>query len=302
MVRGIGIGKVECVWPLGADLGESPLWSPAEEAVYFIDINAPAIHRLAASEQRASWPMPEAVAALALRRGGGLIAAFRDGVFAIDIASGRRTLIADPEPGMSGNRLNDGRCDSAGRFWVGSMDEAEKSSTGALHRIDADGSTHLMDAGYIVANGPAFSPDGGTLYESDTMTRTIHAFDVDAAGNLGRKREFARFGDGDGCPDGLTVDAEGGVWAGGWNGWALTRFTPDGEQSAPVRLPTANVTASAFGGRDLKRLYITTARNGLSAAECLAQPLAGGLFAVDVDVPGMLTTDFAMEIELASGR
>jgi len=290
-MREIVSGEVECVWALGAELGESPIWAPAENALYFLDIEAPAIHRFTVSGERSTWPMPGKIGALALRRGGGLIGAFPDGVFALDL-DGPRTLLVDPEPGRSHNRLNDGRCDGAGRFWVGSMDDDEKCTTGALHRIDADRNVHLMDDGYIAANGPAFSPDGRTLYESDTFERVIYAFDVDADGDVANRRVFARFDDGDGRPDGLTVDADGGVWAAGWDGWALTRFWPSGKRDTNVQLPAARVTACAFGGRDLDCLYITTARTGLSAAALAAQPLAGGLFAVDVGMRGVTPYEY----------
>ena len=286
-VREVACGRSDCVWAVAATLGESPLWLPGEDALYFLDIEAPAIHRLGASGEHASWTMPAKVGAIGQRLSGGLIAAFEDGVFAVDLSTGVRSLLADPESEIPGNRLNDGRCDAAGRFWFGSMDGDEKRPSGALYRLGGDHGVCSMDTGYVVANGPAFSPDGTILYESDTVRRIIYAFDVDTNGKLADKREFARFGDGEGRPDGLTVDEEGGVWAGGWQGWALTRFAPDGARTMKVRLPTANVTASAFGGRNLDCLYITTARKGLSSAELVAQPLAGGLFAVDVGVRGM---------------
>ena len=292
-MREIVSGEVECVWALGAELGESPLWAPSENALYFLDIEAPAIHRFSASGERSTWPMPGKVAALALRRGGGLIGAFPDGVFALDLdLDDPRTLLVDPEPDRSHNRLNDGRCDAAGRFWVGSMDDDEKRATGALHRIDGDRKVQLMDDGYIASNGPAFSPDGRTLYVSDTFEHLIYAFDVDANGDVANRRVFARFADADGRPDGLTVDADGGVWAAGWDGGALTRFSPNGKRETIVQLPAARVTACAFGGRDLDCLYITTARTGLSAADLAAQPLAGGLFAVDVGMRGLAPYEY----------
>ena len=292
-MREIEASRVECVWPVKAELGESPLWSPAENALYFLDIEAPAIHRLAASGERSTWRMPKKVAALALRENGGFIAAFSDGVFALDLDSGRRCLLAEPEPDRPNNRLNDGRCDAAGRFWVGSMDEDEERSTGALYRLDTDHSLQKVDDGYIVANGPAFSPDGRILYESDTFQSVIYAFDVDDGGNVANRRVFARFETGDGRPDGLTVDSEGGVWAAVSGGWSMTRFTPDGRRDAVVRLPTSQVTASSFGGAKLDQLYITTARSDLSADEIASQPLAGSLFAVDVGFRGLAPHAYA---------
>jgi sugar lactone lactonase YvrE len=144
-----------------------------------------------------------------------------------------------------------------------------------------------VDDGYCITNGPAVSPEGRTLYHVDTLQRVIYAFDLTDTGKLDGKRVFTTIEPGSGYPDGLSVDAEGAVWIALYGGWGLRRYSPRGELIGAVRLPCENVTKAAFGGADRRTLYITTARQGLSAAELAAQPLAGGLFALRVDAPGL---------------
>ena len=142
------------------------------------------------------------------------------------------------------------------------------------------------DGPYICTNGPAFSPDFRTLYHTDTVGREIHAFDLAADGTPSRKRRFIRFGDDDGYPDGMTVDAEGHLWVCHWGGWRLTRFTPEGRAERTIRLPVAQVTSCAFGGPELRTLFVTTAAIGLAPEDLARQPLAGGLFAVRPGLSG----------------
>ena len=201
--------------------------------------------------------------------------------------------ITDPEGDRPGNRFNDGKCDGSGRLWAGTMDDAIEQPTGALYRLDRDLSVHRMDDGYVVTNGPAWSPDGRIMYHNDTTARTVFAFDCDpVTGEIAGKREFLRLPDTDGYPDGLTVDSEGGVWLAHWDGWRVTRFTAAGAVDRVVRVPAAQVTSCTFGGADLRTLYVTTASTGLDGAQRAEQPLAGGLFAVELDLAGLPTNRF----------
>jgi sugar lactone lactonase YvrE len=172
-----------------------------------------------------------------------------------------------------------------GRLWFGSMHDPETDATGALYRLERDGTLRPHDTGYVITNGPAFSPDGRTVYHTDTLERLIYAFDLDEEGRLSGKRVFARVERG--YPDGPAVDSEGCVWSGLFGGWGLNRYAPDGTLMEHVPLPVANVTKPAFGGADLRTVYVTTAWKGLSAAEREAQPLAGGLFAFRAEVAGL---------------
>jgi xylono-1,5-lactonase len=277
---------VECVWPVGAILGEGPVWSASEGAVWFVDIKAPAIHRFhPASGERRTWPAPARVGFVAPTRDGQWIAGLKTGLHRFSPETGNFTLLHVVEPHAPNNRLNDSFVDSEGFLWFGSMDDNEEEPSGALYQLGAEGCIR-RDPGYVVTNGPAESPDGRILYHTDTLAGIIYAFDRARTGALTRKRVFARFEPG-AYPDGPIVDSEGCVWSGVFGGWGLKRFSPHGEVLAEIRLPCSAVTKAAFGGDDLRTLYITTAHVALNAEERKAQPLAGGLFRARVDVPGL---------------
>ena len=251
----LGETEMRCVWPAEALLGEGPVWIAEEDALFWVDVKAPAVHRYdATSEEKTSWPMPEEIGCIAPREQGGFVAAFRSGFALLDLGSGVITPFGGPEAEFPGNRFNDGKCDARGRFWASSMDDGEADATGVLYRLDPSGSWQAMDDGYIVANGPAFSPDGATLYHTDTSQRTIYAFNLSADGALSGKRPFIRIGDGEGY---------------------------------------AQVTSCAFGGGDLTTLFVTTAAIHLDRAAREAQPLAGGLFEIPTDIRGLAPNRFA---------
>jgi sugar lactone lactonase YvrE len=283
-----GPAPARCLWEAGAVLGEGPLWLAEEGALYWLDIKAPAVHRVVpATGARQSWPMPERIGFLCPRRGGGFIGGLKSGLALIDLDGGRIEPFGGPETDLPDNRLNDGKADAAGRLWFGSMDDNEVAPTGRLYRLDADRSWRELDDGYVVTNGPAFSPDGGRLYHTDTFARTIHAFDLSPDGELDNKRPFVTIPAEAGYPDGMTVDAEGHLWVAHWGGWRLSRYRPDGSLERILPLPVSQVTSCAFGGSDLETLYITTAAIGLGEAALRDQPLAGGLFEVPVGIKGL---------------
>ncbi len=191
------------------------------------------------------------------------------------------------EPAELGNRLNDGFVDRDGRLWFGSMHDGETDVSGALYRLDSGPSVSRWDEGYRVTNGPATSPDGRVLYHVDTLQRTIWAFDVDEKGDVSGKRLFTRIERPGAYPDGLAVDVEGGVWVALFGGWGVERYDPAGRLVARIEMPCANVTKPAFGGPELKTLYLTTAWMGLSGQARSEQPSAGGLFRLAVDLAGL---------------
>jgi D-xylonolactonase len=273
------------VWPLAAMLGEGPLWW--QDAVWFTDIKENRIHRFdpAAAAHR-SWDAPAPVGFLAPLENGHFIAGAKTGLFDFDPQAGVFTLMRTVEPGLPGNRLNDGAVDPRGRLWFGSMDDCEAAPTGKLYRLDRSGLA-TVDTGYVITNGPAFSPDGDILYHTDTLQKIIYAFDTGADGALLHKRAFARIEAGAGYPDGPAVDSEGCVWTGLFGGWGVRRYSPAGVLLERVAFPVANVTKIAFGGPGLTTVYATTARKGLDAAALAAQPLAGALFSFETAVPGL---------------
>ena len=286
---------IACVAPAPCLLGEGPVWDEAG-FLWWVDIKAPALHRYRSEggEVR-SWPMPEPVGSLALRRRGGLILALQSGFAFFDPDSGDLQRLFDPEPGSPQNRLNDGKCDPLGRFWAGSMHDPEQDPSGGLFRLDADLGLERFDMGFVVTNGPAWSGDGQTFYFNDSAERCIFAFDFDMrAGRLGRRRLFARVPPEAGHPDGQCIDAEDHLWTAHWNGARVTRYRPDGEVDRVIDLPVPLVTSCCFGGPDLDILYVTTARIGLKAAALEAAPLSGGLFAVSgLGVQGRPSPKFA---------
>lgn len=277
-----------CLWEVGATLGEGVLWDAARRQVWFVDIKGRRIHRCNEDGgERASWEAPSQIGFLAPVAGGGMVCGLEDGLYRFVATDGAFLSLAPVEADLLGNRFNDGHVDAAGRLWFGSMDNAERAPTGVLYRFDGAGhAPRPMDAGYIITNGPALSPDGRTLYHTDTLARRIVAFDLAPDGSLARRRTFIEHA-GTGHPDGMAVDADGHLWVAVFGGWRIDRYDPQGRKVDEVRFPCANVTKPAFGGADLRTVYATTARKGLDQAELTRQPLAGALFSFRVDAPGL---------------
>lgn len=276
------------VLTVGATLGEGPVWVERDRALWFVDILAQRVHRLdPASGAHREWAAPEPVGWVLPAEDGAFLAGLKSGVHRFDPASGAFTLLAEIEVDLPRNRLNDATVDAAGRVWFGTMDEDQRVDSGRLYRWDRGRAADSGVPPCPITNGPALSPDGTTLYHTDTLGGVIHAVPLGPDGQLGSPRVFATIDPADGLPDGSTMDAAGHVWIGLWNGWRARRYAPDGTISAEVTLPVANVTKVAFGGPDLATAYVTTATVGLDDAARAGQPLAGDLFAFDVDVPGL---------------
>ena len=284
-----------CVLDARASLGECPVWSAVEQVLYWVDINEPALHRFDPRTGRDhAMPMPSAIGAYALRAHGGFVVALRDGIHLAD-ADGRLTRkVADAPYDPHHHRFNDGRCDARGRFIVGTMNEQRDAASGALYRLEADGTLHRLVDGITISNGLAFSPDGRTMYHADTPARVVRAYAYDATtGRLGPPRVFAQWTGEDDRPDGAAVDSTGQYWVAFYRGGKVMQLSPRGELVREHPLPALCPTMPAFAGPDLRTLYVTSARQQREAEELARLPLSGGLFAMQVDVPGLPEPLFA---------
>ena len=284
---------VTCIADVHAVLGEGPVWVEREAALYWVDIKGWKIFRIDEAGERREWTTPFRVGSLVPRASGGFIAGTDEGIAEIDLEAGRFTILHHPEAHLPDNRFNDGKVDRSGRFWAGTMDDTEQQATGTLYRVAPDLTASAIDGGYKITNGPAFSLSGDIMYSTDTARQVTYAFDLDAHGNATNRRTFAAFGKGDGNPDGMTVDAEGCLWIAVWGGWCLRRYSPVGECIGTLELPVGQPTSCAFGGANLDRLYITSARIGIGDQDLAKQPQAGGLFVCSPGVRGVTELPFA---------
>lgn len=283
-------------------VGEGPFWDDAEATLWWVDIPGKAVHRWhPASGARKSWPTHDFPSAVVLRRHGGALVALRDGIYALDLASGRLSLFCELEPDRPENRTNEAKCDPAGNFWVGTMqnnlhpDGSPKdmtASTGALYRISPDGAVTRMLDGIGLSNTLAWTADGRTLLFADTLTGIITAYPLDAAG---RPTQGCRFTSAmpPGYCDGSAIDSEGALWNCRFAAGRVIKFKQDGSIAAEIPLPVTNPTSCCFGDADLRTLYVTSARFGLSEEQLARNPQEGAVLRLRVDVPGTPSVRFA---------
>ena len=289
----MSIDGLRVLYDTPMQVGECPLWHPDQAALYWIDIAGRAIHRHDPfNNAHRSWTLPSEPGCIARSTNGNLIVAMRSGVALLDTADGSLTPVADAPYDTTKMRFNDGRCDAAGRFWAGTLYEPRDQALGSLFRIERG---TLMDAGnpVTVSNGLAFSTDYQTLYHADTTAHRISAYDFDlATAQISNGRVFKQFSKDKsqnygGRPDGATVDSENAYWCAMYEGGRILRLSPSGEILLDIPLPVRCPTMIAFGGDDLRTLYITSARHNRPAAELAHHPLSGCVFAMRVDVAGL---------------
>jgi sugar lactone lactonase YvrE len=279
-------------------LGECPLWHPGENALYWIDIAGLAVHSFEPEREiHRCWSLPSEPGCIALCASGGLIVAMRSGLALLDTERGALTALANAPYDTSKMRFNDGRCDAAGRLWVGTLYEPRDQPLGVLFCVERGA---IRDSGKraTVSNGVAFSADNRTLYHADTTAHTITAYDFDLASGLtGNSRVFQQFPTDKshnygGRPDGAAVDSEDAYWCAMYEGGRILRFSRSGELLREIKLPLRCPTMVAFGGIDLRTLYITSARRGRSDEELALYPHSGCVLAIAVDVPGRAETPY----------
>jgi sugar lactone lactonase YvrE len=280
---------VDCIVDAKAEIAESPVWCAREQALYWVDITGPRLNRYdPATGKNLTWTMPAPIGSFALRAKGGFLLALKTGLHFFDPGRGPPELLVDPEPHLPDNRLNEGKCDRAGAFWVGSMkDPIEPArSTAAFYRLAPDRRLEKRITGVITSNGLGFSPDNRILYHSDShrSVRTVFAYDHDPAdGTLSNRRVFIDTHGLDGRPDGCAIDAEGCYWMAAIDSGSFKRFTPGGKLDLTVKLPVKWPTMPAFGGSGYDTLYFTSLRR--ASQDVSDQPQAGGVFVTRI--PGV---------------
>jgi sugar lactone lactonase YvrE len=274
-------------------VGECPLWHPAERNIYWVDIPSYKVHRVhPLTGEHRDWLMPTEPAALAMHPHGGLVVALREGFVHLDTASGDISLIAPAPYDTSVARFNDGRVDGAGRFWVGTIYEPRNAQAAAMYCLEKGSVSLKWEGGMTNSNGLAFSPDGRAMYHADTTSHRIDRYNFDVEhGTVSHPQRFQQFSTDKtsnygGRPDGAAVDSEGAYWCAMFEGGRLLRFSPEGELLREVALPLRCPTMVAFGGDDLRTLYITSASHGRSGQERDDLPLTGRVLSMRVDVAG----------------
>lgn len=285
----------EVVLDCKAELGEGPIWDPDVQSLYWVNIHANELHIYdPTSGKDRCIDCGQMVGTVVGRQSGGLMVALENGFASVDLETETIQHIVDPE-NNSEARFNDGKCDPAGRFWAGSLPLSEDVPEGSLYSLETDLSVQKRLSGITIANGIVWTSDQETMYYIDTPTMKIDAYDYDIqTGDLSNHRVAVTVPEEYGWPDGMAIDSEDKIWVGHWGGWQVTRFDPlTGETLQTIKLPTAQVTACAFGGPNLDQLYITTAKATLDDAALEKQPHAGNLFVTKVDVSGVPSHKFA---------
>jgi xylono-1,5-lactonase len=292
---------LRCIWPVSAHLGEGPVWVAEQQRLYFVDIFSSKLHALQfdrnfAQQQptRLSWDLPEPLCwlvpcASTLGQAQRFVAGFQGGIAHMSLEPLLRVEALQPVQGLAGDvRLNDAKLDTNGRIWAGSMHRHDYSkAVGRLHCFDKALQSTVMDTGYHICNGPCFSIDGRTMYHNDSYTGSTYTYSVSPDGCLGPRQLWRQFNVlTEGAPDGMTVDAKGCLWIAHWGAGRVCRYDPHAQLLQTIELPITQPSSCAFGGHDLSTLFITSAREGMSAEQLNVQPLAGGLFAVRCEIPG----------------
>jgi sugar lactone lactonase YvrE len=293
--RGQGSLEVEVVLSSQAELGEGPSWDSQRNELIWLDIMRQQVHRFDPSAGRDSYTEVDQPVGAIVRRVGNdqLIAAARDGFGLVEWGKREVEIICEVERDIGDNRMNDGKCDRAGRFWAGTMG-VDGNASGALYRLDRDRSVSKIISDVAISNGLAWSPDNRRMYYIDTPTRRLDVLDFDfEAGTVANRRALKEFPASWGTPDGMTSDVDGGLWVAFWGGWCVRRLDDGGEVTDVVELPVSQVTSCTFGGNDGRDLFITSARYKLTGPQLQREPLAGALFRLRPPVGGLPDPAFA---------
>lgn len=275
-----------------AQLGEGALWDEREQVLYWIDIMGKKLHRYnPATQNDEVFNVGQHVGTVVLDESGGILLAVQSGFARFDLETEKLDIIVNPESHIEGNRFNDGKVDPGGRFWAGTMSYNATPHAGSLYCLDIDGTVHIKETDVTISNGIVWTADHQTMYYVDSTPRVITAFDYEkATGNISNGKIVIKVPQHMGSPDGIAIDSKGQLWVAHWGYGAVVCWCPKtGEIMQEIKVPASNTSACAFGGADMKTLYITTARIGLSDEKLADEPLSGGLFIVETDVVGLAT-------------
>jgi sugar lactone lactonase YvrE len=288
--------KPELLLDAKAELGEGPAWDAETQSLYWINIPAGEIHlyQPLAKTDSVVFKANEKIGCVVPCKKGGLALATKSGFATLDLSDGILKPLVNPEAHLPGNRFNDGKCDPAGRFLAGSMDDAEQEASGSLYSLAPGGALKTLVSGVRISNGLAWSPDYRILYYIDTPTRIVMAYDYNLeTGEISRARPVIHVPAEFGWPDGMTSDREGNLWVAFWGGAKIVKWNPvAGRPIQVIPFPALNVTSCTFGGEGLTRLYVTSARVKVTDEQLAQYPFSGGLFCIETDIEGMPTFVF----------
>lgn len=291
-MREITASHVEVVTEARFEVAESPVWDVQRRSLVWVDIPRGTVHWFDKDAEIGTLELGQAVGAVGLRRRGGFVVAARDGFGIVD-RSTELEIVAPVEADQIATRMNDGSCDSAGRFWAGTMAYDTRPGLGAVYRLGPDHAVTKVLDGVSVSNGICWDDKAGLMFYVDSGTGQLNMYDYEPeSGSVSRPRVLAVVNSSEGLPDGIAQDAEGCIWMAIWGGSSVRRYRRDGTLDAVIRLPTSQITSCAFGGEQLTELYITSAWAGLNNQQRMQDPLAGAIFRVVLDIPGLPTSSF----------
>ncbi len=281
------MSELECIVDAKSTLGEGVFWDERENLVYWVDIDGCQVHRYdPVLDRDESRDLGKKVGTVAATSSGKLAVGLQDGFYLYDFGEGLLEKRCDPMEGNPDNRFNDGKAGPDGRFYIGTMGERNRQS---LYRIEPDNTWSEIETGISCSNGVVWSLDHSVFYYVDSPTQKVVAYDFEKeTGSIQNKRVVVDVVPELGIPDGMTIDSEGMLWVAHWQGFCVRRWNPNtGEEIGKIEVPVERVTSCAFGGADLKDLYITTASVEMTADDWSEYPSSGGLFRITLDVAGV---------------
>lgn len=285
--------QLEYLKEISSTLGEGPTYNEEENTLYWTDIKEHKIHAYSLDTKKVkSYQFTKEIGSFVFTNENKILATSNDGFEYLDLEIEKMNALLDPEDHLPNNRFNDGKCDAYGRYFAGTMDNNEEEVTGSLYCYDGK-NIEKKESDLSISNGLGWNMDSSKFYLTDTIRRIIYVYDYDLkTSTMSNKKIFAKIKDEDGYPDGLCVDSQNHIWSAHYMGWKITRYAPDGNIERIIDLPVPNITCCAFGEKDFKTLFITTAKKGMSKKELKDAPLSGHVFTLKTDIVGQKPNKF----------